>query len=165
MPAQPFSYFDSVFRRILLSKFFSQGWGDADSLKRHVRPLKKSFFLIFINYRIFKFRKIISDRNACHGLVSIDHPIIIDRKIEETNQYILYEGHFHSPLVDYLPDLVPKESQTAYFQFIMPTKWKQEQIQIRPICVHLAGTGDHVCLYAFFCIYLVILFQVGFLAT
>lgn len=77
--------------------------------------------------------------------MSIDHPIIIDRKIEETNHYILFEGHFHSPLVDYLPDLVPKESRTAYFQFIMPTKWKYEESKsVRPICVHLAGTGDHV---------------------
>lgn len=65
----------------------------------------------------------------------------IDRKVEETADYKLYEGHFLSPLVDYLQDLVPKESRVAHFQLILPTKPPN---YLRPLCLHLAGTGDHV---------------------
>lgn len=100
------------------------------------------YFFIFVFARIFKFRKIISDRKTCQHLVSSDHPVYIDRKVEETEHYRLYEGHFWSPLVDYLHDLVPKESQRAYFQLILPTKWPSDYL--RPLCVQLAGTGDHV---------------------
>lgn len=42
----------------------------------------------------------------------------------------------------YLPGLVPKESIEAHFQVILPLKWRDEKY--KPICVHLAGTGDHV---------------------
>lgn len=48
-----------------------------------------------------------------------------------------------TPMEHYLPGLVPKESLDAYFQLILPLKWKNEKY--KPICVHLAGTGDHVC--------------------
>ena len=99
--------------------------------------------------RIFKFRKIISNRDTCRTLVDSDHPVYIDRKVEETADYRLYEGHFHSPLVKYLPDLVPTESHIARFQLMLPTAWsstttKKQQSQLRPLCIQLAGTGDHV---------------------
>ena len=97
---------------------------------------------ILVCYRIFKFRKIISNRNTCQHLVSSDHPVYIDRKVEQTEHYKLYEGHFWSPLVDYLHDLVPKESHRAHFQLIVPTKWPSDYL--RPLCIQLAGTGDHV---------------------
>lgn len=98
--------------------------------------------------RIFKFRKIISNRETCQKLVRSDHPIYIDRKLEQTDQYCLYEGHFYSPLVDYLSDLVPNESHIAYFQLIVPSYWNTNYLskQIRPLCVQIAGTGDHVCI-------------------
>lgn len=41
-----------------------------------------------------------------------------------------------------MPGLVPKESLNAHFQMILPLKWKDEKY--KPLCVHLAGTGDHV---------------------
>ena len=50
-----------------------------------------------------------------------------------------------SPLVQYLPELVPKESQIARFQLILPTNlmnWSNKGL--KPLCLHLAGTGDHV---------------------
>ncbi|KAH9399755.1 hypothetical protein TYRP_017747 [Tyrophagus putrescentiae] len=119
------SRLDTIYRNILLSKFFVKGWGNPENMKK-----------------IFKFRKIISNRNTCQHLVSSDHPVYIDRKVEQTEHYKLYEGHFWSPLVDYLHDLVPKESHRAHFQLIVPTKWPSDYL--RPLCIQLAGTGDHV---------------------
>lgn len=140
------SRLDTIYRNILLSKFFVKGWGNPENMKKWVQFefsfWQYNFSYCFIFARIFKFRKIISDRKTCQHLVSSDHPVYIDRKIEETEHYKLYEGHFWSPLVDYLHDLVPKESQRAYFQLMLPAKWPSDYL--RPLCVQLAGTGDHV---------------------
>ncbi|XP_066488054.1 protein ABHD18 isoform X2 [Tiliqua scincoides] len=35
---------------------------------------------------------------------------------------------------------MPKESITATFQFIVPKRWNSKH---SPVCIHLAGTGDH----------------------
>lgn len=40
-----------------------------------------------------------------------------------------------------LPGLVPEDVQDAYFQMVLPLKWASNY---KPICIHLAGTGDHV---------------------
>jgi len=37
---------------------------------------------------------------------------------------------------------MPDQAKIAYFQVILPTKWGSHKI--KPICLHLAGTGDHV---------------------
>jgi len=54
----------------------------------------------------------------------------------------LIEGQFKTPLELHLPGVVPKESQQAHFQLLIPNKWKNEKH--KPVCIHLAGTGDHV---------------------
>ncbi|XP_064481317.1 protein ABHD18-like isoform X2 [Ornithodoros turicata] len=46
-----------------------------------------------------------------------------------------------SPFVQYLPEVVPKESHKAWFQVLLPRHWVTEPL--RPVCIHLAGTGDH----------------------
>lgn len=61
---------------------------------------------------------------------------------EEWSDCRVIEGHFKSPFVHYLPGLLPKESENAFFQIIMPKKWTSEYY--KPICLHMAGTGDHV---------------------
>lgn len=38
---------------------------------------------------------------------------------------------------------MPEEVKKAHFQIILPTKWQHENY--KPVCLHLAGTGDHVC--------------------
>ena len=122
------SRFDTIYRNVLLSKFFVKGWGDPENMKK-----------------LFKFRKIISDRDKCKKLVKHRHPVYIDRKIEENENYELFEGHFLSPLVDYLPKLIPSESHIARFQLIIPRLWRDlDSSSIRPLCLQLAGTGDHV---------------------
>ena len=127
------SRFDTIYRNVLLSKFFVKGWGDTENMKK-----------------LFNFRKIISDRDKCRQLVKNDHPVYIDRKLEENEHYELFEGHFLSPLVDYLPNMIPKESHTASFQLIIPRLWRGlDKKAIRPLCLQLAGTGDHVILFSY----------------
>lgn len=42
----------------------------------------------------------------------------------------------------FLPGVVPPESRRSHFQMVLPLKWANEKY--KPICVHFAGTGDHV---------------------
>lgn len=42
----------------------------------------------------------------------------------------------------FLPGVVPPESRRSHFQLVLPLKWKDEKY--KPICMHFAGTGDHV---------------------
>lgn len=44
----------------------------------------------------------------------------------------------------YLGDIVPPESQYANFQMMLPKTWPNPKI--KPVVIHLAGTGDHVIL-------------------
>lgn len=61
---------------------------------------------------------------------------------EKTSDCQIIEGRFVTPLEFHLPGIVPKESVDAHFQMILPLKWKNEKY--KPMCVHLAGTGDQV---------------------
>ncbi|KAK8779436.1 hypothetical protein V5799_019224 [Amblyomma americanum] len=117
------SRFDAVYRTALLSKYFIKGWGKPDNIKR-----------------IFDFKKKMATRETCAQLVPHDYPVMID-KIEEHSSYRILEGHLVSPLVQYLPECVPKESHKAWFQVLLPKRWATDPL--RPMCIHLAGTGDH----------------------
>uniref|UniRef100_A0A8D0CBA6 Abhydrolase domain containing 18 n=1 Tax=Salvator merianae TaxID=96440 RepID=A0A8D0CBA6_SALMN len=116
------SKLDVLYRRLLLTKLFIQGWGRPEDLKR-----------------IFAFRKIIGNREKCQHLVSRDYPVHIN-KVEDQSDCKILNGHFISPLAHYVPDIMPSESVTARFQFLVPKQWNSKY---RPVCIHLAGTGDH----------------------
>ena len=45
---------------------------------------------------------------------------------------------------------MPDKTKMAYFQMVLPSKWNSHKI--KPICLHLAGTGDHVCSITAYCI-------------
>ncbi|KAL4675185.1 hypothetical protein H8957_008862 [Semnopithecus entellus] len=116
------SKLDILYRRLLLTKLFIRGWGRPEDLKR-----------------LFEFRKMIGNRERCQNLVSSDYPVHID-KIEDQSDCKILDGHFVSPMAHYVPDIMPIESVTARFQFIVPKEWNSKY---RPVCIHLAGTGDH----------------------
>lgn len=116
------SKLDVLYRKLLLTKLFIRGWGKPEDLKR-----------------IFEFRRIIGNREKCQTLVSKDYPVFID-KVEEQSDCKILEGHFISPLAHYVPGILPVESLVARFQFITPRRWNSKH---RPVCIHLAGTGDH----------------------
>uniref|UniRef100_A0AAR2JBV5 Abhydrolase domain containing 18 n=1 Tax=Pygocentrus nattereri TaxID=42514 RepID=A0AAR2JBV5_PYGNA len=115
------SRLDVLYRKLLLTKLFIQGWGRPEDLKR-----------------IFEFRKTIGDREKCKHLVPRDYPVFID-KVEDHSDCKIHNGHFISPLEHFVPGILPTESVKARFQFIIPKKWRKH----RPVCIHLAGTGDH----------------------
>lgn len=119
----PPSRLDAVYRSILLTKFFTKGWGNPQNLKR-----------------IFEFRKVIANREACYNMIPLDYPIEITKDEVWSDCHIL-EGQFESPFEKHLPGIMPDKTKMAYFQVILPTKWKSHKI--KPICLHLAGTGDH----------------------
>ncbi|KAG7204415.1 hypothetical protein KM043_004856 [Ampulex compressa] len=121
--AMPPSRLDAVYRSILLTKFFTKGWGNPQNLKR-----------------IFEFRKVIANREACYNLIPRDYPIKITKDEEWSDCHII-EGCFASPFQEHLPGIMPDETKTAYFQVVLPRKWSSHKI--KPICLHLAGTGDH----------------------
>ncbi|KAK0183343.1 hypothetical protein PV327_001394 [Microctonus hyperodae] len=119
----PPSRLDTVYRRILLTKFFTKGWGNPESLKK-----------------IFAFRRVVSNREACYNLIPHDYPITIT-KDEEWSDYHIIEGCFESPLEQHLPNIMPTETKSSYFQLILPLRWTSHKK--KPVCLHLAGTGDH----------------------
>ena len=65
---------------------------------------------------------------------------------EDHKHYKLVRGHFSSPFAAHLPGLVPKESETAHFEMLIPKQWKWTNGE-KPMVVHLAGTGDHVIIF------------------
>jgi hypothetical protein len=99
-----------------------------------------------IIFRIFEFRKIISNRETASKLVPNDYPVEIVSETQTSDCKII-EGKFLTPLELYLPGLVPEAAKDAHFQMILPNKWKDDDC--KPVCLHLAGTGDHVSLWSF----------------
>lgn len=118
------SKLDRVYRNLVLSKFFIRGWGNPENIKR-----------------LFEFRKIVSDREKCQSLVDSQHKVFIDKE-EDHKHYKILNGHFQSPFAYHLPGLVPVESETAYFQVLLPKQWNWGN-GLKPMVVQLAGTGDH----------------------
>uniref|UniRef100_A0A3Q2Z100 Abhydrolase domain containing 18 n=1 Tax=Hippocampus comes TaxID=109280 RepID=A0A3Q2Z100_HIPCM len=116
------SRLDVFYRRLLLSKLFIGGWGKPEDLKR-----------------IFEFRKIIGDRERCKSLVPKDYPVYINKVTEVHADCYIHDGVFVSPLEHFVPGILPTEAVKARFQFIVPKRWQSN----RPVCIHLAGTGDH----------------------
>ncbi|KRX77949.1 Uncharacterized protein T06_3146 [Trichinella sp. T6] len=61
-------------------------------------------------------------------------------KIIENNSFMIYSGEFETPVVKLLPELVPLPVRYAQFEMILP---KEKQANSCPLCIHMAGTGDH----------------------
>ncbi|XP_065064110.1 protein ABHD18-like [Rhopilema esculentum] len=62
----------------------------------------------------------------------------------------VFEYEFKSPLTKILPGALPKESERVRFQLVLPTSWNRngeksssKVPERKPLCIHLAGTGDH----------------------
>ncbi|KAH9631162.1 hypothetical protein HF086_006740 [Spodoptera exigua] len=117
------SRLDAVYRSILLTKFFTKGWGKPENLRR-----------------LFEFRKVVSNRDECFKLVERDYPVTIT-KHQTLSDCQIFEGYFITPLERYLPGIVPKIAQKAHFQALLPIHWPDKHC--KPVCLHLAGTGDH----------------------
>lgn len=117
------SKLDAVYRSILITKFFTKGWGKPENLRR-----------------LFEFRKVVSDREECLKLIDRDYPVTITKE-QNLSDCKLLEGYFLSPLEKFLPGIVPEVAQKAHFQALLPMHWQEKGYN--PVCLHLAGTGDH----------------------
>ncbi|XP_033742069.1 protein ABHD18-like [Pecten maximus] len=117
---------DAAFRSVIVYKFFKNGWGTPENLKK-----------------IFDFRKKISNRDTCKYMVnmSLDKVIIDKEEVVEKKNMKTIEGHFTSPFERHLPGVMPEKVRTAKFKLILPTNWQTENY--KPVCLQLAGTGDH----------------------
>ncbi|XP_044257180.1 protein ABHD18 isoform X2 [Tribolium madens] len=119
----PVSRLDVIYRKILLTKFFTKGWGNPENL-----------------IELFNFRKLVSNRNACYELLPKDYPVEIINA-QRFSEFQILEGRLWTPFRMFLPSLLVPEIQQVYFQMILPLKWPSKDY--RPLCIHLAGTGDH----------------------
>lgn len=116
------SRLDWFWRRLIVTKLYTQGWGKPEDMKR-----------------IFHLRKKLGNRSVCQHLVPPDYPVYIDKETIE-GDIRLVEGHFMSPLKELLPGIMPKETEVARFQMVLPKQWRTS---LRPMCVQMGGTGDH----------------------
>ena len=65
----------------------------------------------------------------------------------DEGQVTIMEGQFPSPLEKHLPHVLPERSKMAYFKAVLPRRYLSGDY--RPVCIHLAGTGDHVSQHSF----------------
>lgn len=114
---------DIFYRRFILSRFFTKGWGDLNAYKRFL-----------------ELRDLLVDRGTAYKLVSHRHPVQLEQTWTQESCFIA-EGHFISPVATRVPGLLPRESERAYFQIVVPKRWHARGR--KPVCIHLAGTGDH----------------------
>ena len=123
------SKLDLWYRKLILTKFYTKGWGKPEELKD-----------------ILNMHKLISNRDDCLRLVPSNFPVNIDKTIE-TKQCTLLHGHFTTPLMKIIPNLIPPVAQTARFEVVMhknSSLFKEKVLNGNcPACIHMAGTGDH----------------------
>lgn len=120
---------DQIFRSatayLRVSSFFSNGWGDTEVLRR-----------------LAKFQAAVLDKRKMLDNVYkiLENTEITISKGQKLNSCMtVYKGEFKSPLTKLVPKALPPESEIAHFQLVLPNSWKSQ----KPICIHLAGTGDH----------------------
>nr|XP_013189623.1 unnamed protein product [Amyelois transitella] len=89
---------------------------------------------------LFEFRKVVSNRDECFKLIERDYPVTITKE-ECLSDCRFVEGYFMTPLEKFLPGIVPEIAQKAHFQALLPVHWPEPGV--KPVCLHLAGTGDH----------------------
>lgn len=123
------SKIDQFYRRLILTKFYTQGWGKPEDLKT-----------------IFKLNQILSNRHECAKLVPACYPVTIDKEMKHDNCKVL-RGHFVTPLMNLAPSLVPAKSRTARFEMVLSLDSCNESSStnnvMKAACIHMAGTGDH----------------------
>lgn len=119
------SKLDLFYRKLILTKFYTRGWGAPEELKE-----------------ILRVHKLISNRNECINCVeSLPKREVHLGPAVKKDKCKIIDGHFESPICGILPHLVPQKCRTAYFQLVLPEDIPKSNPG--PICIHMAGTGDH----------------------
>lgn len=111
---------DLKFRSALvLSQLFTKSWGHPDVIKQMAK------------YR----REVMSKRLVMNYVKELNPKIDIVKKVTKSG-VTSYEGFFPSPHALLFPDHMPGNVGRAHFRAYLPEK-------PGPVCIHLAGTGDH----------------------
>lgn len=121
------SKLDLFYRRLILTKFYTRGWGTPEELKE-----------------ILRVHKIISNREKCVDFVGNikGREVHLNRDTGiKSDKYRTIDGYFESPICGIVPHLVPEKCKTAYFQLVLPAEAPKHDLG--PVCIHMAGTGDH----------------------
>ncbi|KAA3680050.1 uncharacterized protein DEA37_0008719 [Paragonimus westermani] len=116
------SAFDKIYRSALPMKFFTKGWGKPSTLLKLIENFKS-----------------VSMLKKFEQFAGGDFPIVVDMRTEHKNT-VLVEGSFVSPFERALTNVMDAENSIARFQLVLPKEWSTKY---KPICIHLAGTGDH----------------------
>nr|CAB3219655.1 uncharacterized protein C4orf29 homolog [Phallusia mammillata] len=120
------SKIDLFYRRLVLTKFYTEGWGKPEEIKE-----------------ILQMHKLISNRETCSKLVNPHYEVKIDQEIK-SNNCTLVKGHFVTPLMEIVPNLVPNSIKVANFEVVLPKGKRFGKLSSqKPACIHMAGTGDH----------------------
>ena len=119
------SRLDHVYRSLLLTKFFTRGWGSTDTLTK-----------------IIRLRKILGDRGAAAKVLEEGRTEVTITKEEVGPEVTLLDGQFTSPLAARLPELCRPPVATSHFQAVLPRAWAAGGAR-RPMVLQFAGTGDH----------------------
>lgn len=119
------SKLDLFYRRLILTKFYTRGWGTPEELKE-----------------ILRVHRVISNREQCINYVeSLPKREFHLGPAVKKDKCRIIDGHFESPICSILPHIVPQKCRTGYFQLVLPED--RPQSDPGPICIHMAGTGDH----------------------
>ena len=133
---------DTIYRAAIQApKFFTKGWGDIRLLERIFKLMNQT-----------KYPK--GKTWKCGDGSLMDHYYSICRQSDikmlgsgKNGLADVFEYEFRSPLNKILPGSLPKESEKVRFQLVIPHNWfdsgNLSYAERRPVCIHLAGTGDH----------------------
>ena len=137
------SRLDHIYRRVLLTKFFTRGWGKPDHLAQIIKYVFHKIYLCLIIMK-FRLRKLIGRRETNEAYIRTPASVITIDKEESQDDAVLLTGRFPTPILNYLePDSIPYEVQTAHFQAVLPRSSLSRSDPVRPLVLQYAGTGDH----------------------
>jgi hypothetical protein len=91
--------------------------------------------------RLMDHRSVLFSREGCAEILQRHPQKVSVQKVGKMKKGVVYEGEFFSPLAAYLPGLLPKQSEVARFELVLPQSWLESDR--KPVYIHLAGTGDH----------------------
>ncbi|XP_044741606.1 protein ABHD18 [Chrysoperla carnea] len=120
------SKIDFIYRSLLITRIFVKGWGPPKVIKT-----------------LFNLRKHFAIRKNIEDFVKEKTSVKIT-DIFQCKDYQLMRGEFVTPLCEPSKNtvfLVPPAARVARFEIILPNEWKDSNH--KPVCIHLAGTGDH----------------------
>ena len=120
------SLLDRVVKRLIITNFFGDGWGDQGIFQR--------------------LTKIRGDyQSLSHELefsrTTTPEYLRFELKQENSKHFDVFNGSFLSPLTVLYPGTLPEESEKCNFTMILPKTWHDQGR--KRVCLHYAATGDH----------------------